>query len=165
MNSNLKMSLSSSDGTNLTIEELEKTLYLFKKCQKRIREIKAGTYSNLPPIPFDGTTCPKLTTLTHEILTISKKLHEELLPIKFFEVELDDNPRSKELDNTDELVGQVSVCVLGRRKPSFEEAEKFCSPALEATDLPYVIAVREIDAETAATYLDMNHLNAYPVFE
>ena len=26
MNSNLKMSLSSSDGTNLTIEELEKTL-------------------------------------------------------------------------------------------------------------------------------------------
>lgn len=75
MNSNLKMSLSSSDGTNLTIEELEKTLYLLKKCQKRIREIKAGTYSNLPPIPFDGTTCPKLTTLTHEILTISKKLH------------------------------------------------------------------------------------------
>jgi len=40
MNSNLKMSLSSSDGTNLTIEELEKTLYLLKKYQKRIREKK-----------------------------------------------------------------------------------------------------------------------------
>ncbi|MEG1926087.1 MAG: hypothetical protein RR415_10110 [Ruthenibacterium sp.] len=69
------MKLSSSNGTQMTIYELEQSLKLLQNSFKRIQEINDGSYTNLnPAIQFDFCTCPQLSNLIDQIEMITKKI-------------------------------------------------------------------------------------------
>lgn len=43
---------------------------------------------------------------------------------RYFEIEFDNEPRGREWNEN--CVGDYSICIIGKREPSFEEAEQFC---------------------------------------
>jgi hypothetical protein len=72
------MKLSSTDGTQKTIEDLNKAWSLLHSCYLRIQEINDGTYNSRlnPPIQFDCTTCTELSNWMDKINDITKKINE-----------------------------------------------------------------------------------------
>ena len=84
--------------------------------------------------------------------------------MKYFEIEFDNNPRSRDTDS--DLVGQESICILAKRKPSYEEAEKFCEKDMKKIGCKYVISINELTKEEVESFYDMeNAINRFPVFE
>lgn len=77
------MKLSSNNGTQLTIEELEKTRKTLGDIYERIIEINNGTYTHTfpEPIQFDYVSCPQLSNLVDSINDImgkiTKKVYQE----------------------------------------------------------------------------------------
>ena len=61
------MKLSSSDGTQLTVDELREAYLLLSMCCLRIEEIN-------PPVVFHAGSCPELAELSNQISEISEKL-------------------------------------------------------------------------------------------
>ncbi len=70
------MILSSSDGTKITIEEMEKSWRILHECYLKISEINEGTYSNKEPIQFDYCTCPELANWTDSLKEIIGKIEK-----------------------------------------------------------------------------------------
>lgn len=75
--------------------------------------------------------------------------------IKYYEVEF-----GKREDETDVF----SMCIVGVRKPTIEEAEKFLASDLEMMGYDHVNEVIEIDFEEAHNFFDMERENNFPVF-
>lgn len=75
--------------------------------------------------------------------------------IKYYEVEF-----GKRKDETDVF----SMCIVGIRKPTIEEAEKFLAEDLEIMGYDHVNEVIEIDFEEAHNFFDMERENNFPVF-
>lgn len=75
--------------------------------------------------------------------------------IKYYEVEF-----GKREDETDVF----SMCIVGVRKPTIEEAEKFLASDLEMMDYDHVTEVLEIDYDEAHNFFDMERENNFPVF-
>ncbi len=75
--------------------------------------------------------------------------------IKYYEVEF-----GKRTDETDVF----SMCIVGIRKPTIEEAEKFLAEDLEMMGYDHVTEVLEIDYEEAHKFFDMERENDFPVF-
>jgi hypothetical protein len=82
---------------------------------------------------------------------------------RYFEIEFDNEPRGREWNEN--CVGDYSICIIGKREPSFEEAEQFCKSDMEKTGYKYVVGVTEIDAEEAHNFFDMEQEDKFPVFE
>lgn len=61
------MKLSSSNGTNKTLEELEKIEETLLCIKERIPEINHGTYNNSEAVEFNYQTCPDLRKIMEEI--------------------------------------------------------------------------------------------------
>ena len=72
---------------------------------------------------------------------------------KYFEVEFETN----EKDNP-------TICIIGTRKPSIDEAEKFCAEDMEQFNYDKVIAVRELTERDAYKLYDMEDIVEFPVF-
>ena len=75
--------------------------------------------------------------------------------IKYYEVEF-----GKQADEADVF----SMCVVGVRKPTIEEAEVFLASDLEMMGYDYVTEVLEIDFDEAHKFFDMERENDFPVF-
>ena len=75
--------------------------------------------------------------------------------IKYYEVEF-----GKRTNETDVF----SMCIVGKRKPTIEEAEKFLAEDLEMMGYDYVTEVLEIDYDEAHNFFDMERENDFPVF-
>lgn len=82
---------------------------------------------------------------------------------KYYEIEFDNDVRCR--DDTDETIGEYSICIIGKRKPSYKEAEEFCKEDMKITGYKHVVAIREIDAYEAHTFFDMENEDKFPVFE
>lgn len=71
----VRMKLSSSDGTQLTVDELREAYSLLSRCCLRIEEINSGNYKpGNPPVVFHAGACPELAKLSKQISEISEKL-------------------------------------------------------------------------------------------
>jgi len=71
------MVLSSSNGTQLTIEQLIQAQAWLLQCEDRIKEINEGTYySTVPPVEFNATTCPELDGVLKRIKATVNRLEE-----------------------------------------------------------------------------------------
>ena len=44
---------------------------------------------------------------------------------KYYEIEFDNDVRCREFADSDETIGDYSICIIGERKPTYEEAEAF----------------------------------------
>lgn len=76
--------------------------------------------------------------------------------IKYYEVEF-----GKRADETDVF----SMCIVGKCKPTIEEAEKFLASDLEMMGYDHVTEVLEIDYDEAHNFFDMERENQFPIFE
>lgn len=82
---------------------------------------------------------------------------------KYFEIEFDNSPRGREWN--EDCIGDYSICIIGERKPSFEEAEQFCKSDMEIMGYKYVVGITEIDSEEAHTFFDMEQEDKLPIFK
>lgn len=80
----------------------------------------------------------------------------------YYEIEFDHEPRAREW--SDESIGDYSICIIGKRKPTIKEAEEFCKKDMEQMGYEYVVAVREIDSNEAHMFFDMTQEEKFPVF-
>ncbi len=83
---------------------------------------------------------------------------------KYYEIEFDNEPRGKELSD-DEYIGNYSICIIGKRKPTIKEAEEFYKNDMKQMGYKFVVAVREVDSDEAHSFFDMDNEEKYPVFE
>ena len=84
--------------------------------------------------------------------------------MKYFELEFDNDPRSRDTDG--DLVGQESICILAKRKPNYEEVEKFCKEDMKKLGYKYVISINELTKKEAESFYDMeNAEKRFPVFK
>lgn len=74
MERKINMILSSSNGTRITIDDLEKAWHILHEVYLRIQEINEGSYSGVPSIQFDYCTCPVLANWTDSIVDIADKI-------------------------------------------------------------------------------------------
>lgn len=74
---------------------------------------------------------------------------------KYYEVEF-----GKKEDKED----VYSICIIGKRKPTVEEAEAFCHKDLEMMGYDHVNEVLDIDFEYAHRFFDMERENEFPIF-
>ena len=84
--------------------------------------------------------------------------------MRYFEIEFDNEPRNQE--NTDgDTIGDYSICILGEREPSIQEAAEFCKIDMEEMGYKYVVNVLEIPQEEARTFFDMEREKDFPIFK
>lgn len=84
--------------------------------------------------------------------------------MKYFEIEFDNEPRNQDFAEGD-TVGDYSICILGERQPSIQEAAEFCAADMDIMGYKYVVNVLEIDEEEARTFFDMERENEFPIFK
>ena len=84
--------------------------------------------------------------------------------MRYFEIEFDNIPRNQE-DYEGDTSGEYSICILGERKPSIQEAAEFCSKDMETMGCKYVVNVSEIEQEEARLFFDMEREHEFPVFK
>ena len=84
---------------------------------------------------------------------------------KYYEIEFDNDVRCREFADSDETIGDYSICIIGKRKPTYEEAEAFCKEDMEKMGYKYVVSVREIDSDEAHNFFDMENEKNFPVFK
>ncbi len=84
--------------------------------------------------------------------------------MRYFEIEFDNEPRNQDgLEK--ETIGEYSICILGEREPSIEEATQFCKEDMEKMGYKYVVNVLEIEQIEARTFFDMEREKEFPVFK
>lgn len=84
--------------------------------------------------------------------------------MRYFEIEFDNEPRNQEnYDGT--TIGEYSICILGEREPTIQEATEFCKEDMKQMGYKYVVNVLEIDQEEARTFFDMEREKEFPVFK
>lgn len=84
--------------------------------------------------------------------------------MRYFEIEFGNEPGNQDKSKT-ETIGEYSICILGERKPSIEEAAQFCKKDMEKMGYKYVVNVLEIDQTEARTFFDMEREKEFPVFK
>lgn len=82
---------------------------------------------------------------------------------RYYEIEFDNDVRCREY--TDETVGDYSICIIGERKPNYQEAEEFCKEDMKQMGYKYVVAIREIDDYEAHHFFYMEKEELFPVFK
>ena len=50
---------------------------------------------------------------------------------KYYEIEFDNDVRCRDFADSDETIGDYSICIIGERKPTYEEAIKMLNDYLE----------------------------------
>lgn len=83
--------------------------------------------------------------------------------MRYFEIEFDNEPRNQNGFEGD-VIGDYSICILGEREPTIEEATKFCEMDMNKMGYKYVINVLEIPQEEARTFFDMEKEEEFPIF-
>ena len=83
--------------------------------------------------------------------------------MKFYKVVFDNGPNTRLNKDDDET---VSICILGERKPTKEEAEHFCAADMKMMHVTDVVDVDEICRWKAERFFDLTEENIpkYPVF-
>lgn len=75
-----KVSLSSSDGTYLTVSDLREAASKMRNAMARLKEINDGTYSwTQPPIQFDADTSQELLDIVGSCFYAAKDLVNYIL--------------------------------------------------------------------------------------
>lgn len=64
----------------------------------------------------------------------------------------------------DDYTSDYSICIIGRRKPTAEEASEFCKEDLKRMKYDFVSDVTKISREQAHRFFDMEHEDAFPIF-
>lgn len=64
----------------------------------------------------------------------------------------------------DDYTSDYSICIVGRRTPTAEEASEFCQEDLKRMKYDFVSNVTEINQEEAHRFFDMEQENTFPVF-
>lgn len=64
----------------------------------------------------------------------------------------------------DNYTSDCSICIIGRREPTTEEASEFCREDLKRMKYDFVSNVTEISQEEAHRFFDMEHEDAFPIF-
>ena len=83
--------------------------------------------------------------------------------MKYFEIEFDNKPCNQK--NTDDNTAKsCSICILGERKPSIQEATEFCKTDMKNMGYKYVVNVLEIPEEEAKTFFDIKKEEDFPIF-
>ena len=77
--------------------------------------------------------------------------------MRYFEIEFSNGGDNGDYD-------QYSICIVGERKPSVEEAEEFCKEDMKILGYERVEKVLEIDKHEAHMYFDMSDEKNFPVF-
>ena len=81
--------------------------------------------------------------------------------MRYFAIEFDKEPRNQ--DNLEgDTVGEYSICILGEREPSIQEAAEICSEDMKIMGCKYVVNVSEIEQEEARHFFAWKEL---PVFK
>ena len=84
--------------------------------------------------------------------------------MRYFEIDFDNEPRNQD-DMEGDYVGDCSICILGKRRPSVQEAAEFCKKDMQEMGYNYVVNVLEITEYEARTFFDMEKEKEFPVFE
>lgn len=84
--------------------------------------------------------------------------------INYYEVEFG---KSEELndDSFCDTPDRYSMCILGKRMPSVEEAKVFLKVDMNNLGYDEITDIREIDYEEAHEFFDMSNEDNFPVFE
>ncbi len=84
--------------------------------------------------------------------------------MRYFEVEFDNETRGRDTDG--DVTGQESICILAERKPTHQEAEKFCESDMKKFGYRYVVSITELTKEEAESFYDMEYAESrFPVFK
>lgn len=83
--------------------------------------------------------------------------------MRYFEIDFDNAPRNQD-DWDGDCVGKCSICILGERTPTIQEAAEFCRKDMEEMGYEYVVNVKEISREEARTFIDKEDEGRVPVF-
>lgn len=75
---------------------------------------------------------------------------------KYYEIEL------RRLNNFSD---SYSICIIGTRKPSKEEAEEFLKEDIKNLEYDIVTDVLEIDKNEAYQFFDMKNEKDFPIFK
>ena len=67
-------------------------------------------------------------------------------------------------DENNNLIDETSICIIGTRKPTIEEANEFCKKDLDLMGYEKVFKVNEIDKEYAYNFFYMELEDTYPIF-
>lgn len=75
-----QIALSGSDGTRLTVEQINQAADLLKYSLQRLKEINDGTYMPMqPPIVFDGESSKELWSAVYYAFSEANKLTTYIL--------------------------------------------------------------------------------------
>lgn len=79
---------------------------------------------------------------------------------KYFEVEF-----ARRMGSTENHASDYSMCIIGKREPSPEEASEFCRKDLKKMGYDFVSNVFPISSEDAHNFFDMENEGKFPIFE
>ena len=80
------------------------------------------------------------------------------MEIKYFEIIFSDD------DHEPECLADEAMCIKGYRRPSIEEANRFCRYDVENIFHMPVTGVYEIDEERARAWYDFSNESEWPIF-
>lgn len=79
---------------------------------------------------------------------------------KYFEVEF-----ARYIGDFEDYISDYSICIIGKREPSTEEATEFCKEDLQRLGYDFVSNVFPLSSEEAHNFFDMENEEAFPIFE
>lgn len=80
----------------------------------------------------------------------------------YYEVEFAKHIENK---NSGDYISDYSICIIGKREPSTEEATDFCKEDLRKLGYDFVSNVLPLSYEEAHKFFDMTKENELPIFE
>ena len=85
--------------------------------------------------------------------------------MRYFEIGFNNDTRDECINEDGYAEVDYSICILAERKPSIEEATKFCESDMKKLGYKYVVDVSEIEEEYAASCYDMEDAETrFPIF-
>lgn len=82
---------------------------------------------------------------------------------RYFEIEFsNDNTIDRSTEGCD---SDYSICIVGTKSPSIEEATEFCKNDMEFYRYKYIVSVTEIPKEEAYNFFDMSKEDIFPIFQ
>lgn len=79
---------------------------------------------------------------------------------KYYEVEF-----ARYIGDFEDYTSDYSICIIGKRDPSIEEAKEFCKEDLQRLGYDFVSNVFPISCEEAHEFFDMENEDTFPIFE
>lgn len=78
---------------------------------------------------------------------------------KYFEVEF-----ARYIGDFGDYTSDYSICIIGEREPTTEEATEFCKEDLQRLGYDFVSNVFPLSSEEAHNFFDMENEEAFPIF-